>query len=158
MTPSHRSPSARARPSTRSRPASDSSTERLTLLRLWVSDALRKTLTSWKRSRWASAASSPRSLGMSTETLTCGGTSMRRSTSAPSASWGTTSARTKLVTSRRRRPVRASASIRRTLSSVAIISGSFWKPSRGPTSRMWTRCGNPAGGPAPALTTSTGRR
>ena len=49
-----------------------------------------------------------------------------------------TSARTKLVTSRRRTPVRASISTSRTLSGVRMISGSFWKPSRGPTSRTFT--------------------
>ena len=58
------------------------------------------------------------------------------STSAPSASCGITSARTKLVTSSRRSPVRASSSISRTLASVGMTSGSFWNPSRGPTSRM----------------------
>ncbi len=36
--------------------------------------------------------------------------------------------------------MRASISISRTLSAVAITSGSFWKPSRGPTSRMRTCC------------------
>jgi hypothetical protein len=38
-----------------SRPASDSSTERLTFLRLWVSLADKKQLTSEKRSRCSSA-------------------------------------------------------------------------------------------------------
>ena len=42
----------------------------------------------------------------------------------------------------RRSPVRMSASIRRTLSSVGMTSGSFWKPSRGPTSRMRTSVGS----------------
>ena len=37
--------------------------------------------------------------------------------------------------------MRASRSISRTFSSVGTISGSFWKPSRGPTSRMRTRSG-----------------
>ena len=96
-------------------------------------------MTSWKRSRWASAFSSPRSFGISTESETSSGTSIRSSTSAPSASCGITSARTKLVTSSRLRPVRASSSISRTFSSVGTISGSFWNPSRGPTSRMATR-------------------
>ena len=65
------------------------------------------------------------------------------STSRASASCGITSARTKLVTSSRRRPVRASMSTSRTLSAVAITSGSFWKPSRGPTSRTWTKSARP---------------
>src|SRR3712207_2546460 len=42
ITPSQRRPASRARGSTRSRPLSDSSIERLTFLRLCVSDALRK--------------------------------------------------------------------------------------------------------------------
>jgi hypothetical protein len=78
---------------------------------------------------------------MSTETSTSSGTSMACSTSGASASWGMTSARTKLVASRRRSPVRASASIRRTFTSVGMTSGSFWNPSRGPTSRMRTASG-----------------
>src|SRR3954468_11628341 len=141
MTPSQRRPSSRARPSTRARPASDSSTERLTFLRLWVSEALRKTLISWKRSRRRNAFSSPFSLGIRTEIATPSGGSMRSSTSSPSASCGITSARTKLVASSRMTPVRASRSMSRTFSSVGTTSGSFWKPSRGPTSRMRTRSG-----------------
>jgi hypothetical protein len=120
---------------------SDSSIERLTFLRLWVSVALRKTLISWKRSRRRSAFSSPFSFGISTEIATSSGGSMRSSTSSASASCGMTSARTKLVASRRRTPVRASRSISRTFSSVGTTSGSFWKPSRGPTSRMRTEAG-----------------
>ena len=132
-------PRARARPSTRSSPLSDSSIERLTFLRLCVSDADRKTLISWKRSRCRSAFSSPRSFGISTESADVVGRIDRgRAPRAASASCGITSARTKLVTSSRRSPVRASTSISRTLSAVAITSGSFWKPSRGPTSRMLT--------------------
>src|SRR3954447_4524840 len=142
MTPSQRRPASRARGSTRSRPLSDSSTERLTFLRLWVSLALRNTLISSMRSRSSSAFSRPRSLGISTETLTSSGMSARSRTSRPSASCGITSARTKLVTSRRCSPVCASSSTRRTLSSVSMTSGSFWKQSRGPTSRMRTRSGS----------------
>ena len=73
----------------------------------------------------AGALSRPRSLGISTLTETPSGMSIRSSTSAASASCGITSGRTKLVTSRRRSPVRASASISSTLRSVGIISGSF---------------------------------
>ena len=135
MTASQRRPASRARASTRSSPVSDSSTERLTLASLWLSVADRKTLTSWKRSRSSSALSSPRSFGISTDSATSSGTSIASSTSRASASCGITSARTKLVTSSRFSPVRASISISRTLSAVAMTSGSFWKPSRGPTSR-----------------------
>src|SRR4051812_2200877 len=138
ITPSQRSPASSARAITRSSPASDSSTERFTFLRLCVSLAERKRLTSWKRSRSSRALSSPRSLGMSTDRATSSGGSIAPSTSRASASCGITSGRTKLVTSRRRTPVRASMSISRTLSAVGITSGSFWKPSRGPTSRTFT--------------------
>ena len=138
ITPSQRSPSSRARSITASRPASDSSIERLTFLRLWVSDAERKRLTSSKRSRWASARSSPRSFGIRTEYATPSTRATRDSTSSASASCGITSARTNEVTSSRRRPLRASMSMRRSFSSVGITSGSFWNPSRGPTSRTST--------------------
>ncbi len=50
---------------------------------------------------------------------------IRSSTSSASASCGITSGRTKLVTSSRRNPVRASASISSTLRAVGIVSGSF---------------------------------
>src|SRR3954452_20847593 len=141
MTASQRSPSSRAWPRTRSGPVSDSRVERLTFLRLLVFVAEGKTLISWQRPWLTSALRGPRSLGMSTETETSSGRSMRASTSSASASWGMTSSRTKLVASMRRRPVRMSASMSATLSSVATTSGSFWKPSRGPTSRMRTLCG-----------------
>src|SRR3954453_16979362 len=67
---------------------------------------------------------------------------MRPSTSAASASCGITSGRTNEVTSSRGSLVAASMSISRTLSPVAMTSGSFWKPSRGPTSRIRTRSGS----------------
>ena len=105
MTASQRRPSARARAKVRCRPASDSATERPTFLRLWVSEAERNPLISWKRTRCASARSRPRSLGMSTLTDTVSGSRIASSTSSASASWGMTSGRTKLVTSSRRRPV-----------------------------------------------------
>src|ERR1700758_4497554 len=141
MTPSRRAPAAPASASTASTTASDSATGRLTLWRLWDSEAERKTLTSSIRARWASPASSPRWFGIRTETETSSGIRARSSTSPASASCGITSARTKLVTSSRRSPVAASISISRTLSSVAITSGSFWNPSRGPTSRIFTAVG-----------------
>src|SRR6201999_3675250 len=153
MTPSQRSPAAPASASTASTPASDSATGRLTLWRLWDSEAGRERVTSSIRSRWASAASSPRMLGTRTETETSSGIRARSSTSPASASCGITSARTKLAPSTRRSPVAASISTSRTLSSVAITSGSFWKPSRGPTSRSFTAFGMPA----PALTSSPER-
>ncbi len=112
--------------------ANDSSTERLTLWRLWLSEADRKTLISSnaarardRLSRTSRARSKPRSLGISTPIATSSGTSICASTSGASASCGITSERTKLVTSRRRKPVRTSMSINSTLRSVEMISGSF---------------------------------
>jgi hypothetical protein len=113
----------------------------LTLRWLWVSLAERNTPISSKRSRCCSARSRPRSFGTSTLRATPSGTSMASSTSAASASCGMTSARTKLVTSMRVTPVRERRSMSATLSAVATVSGSFWKPSRGPTSRMSTEEG-----------------
>ena len=59
MTPSQRSPSARARANISRRPSSDSATERPTFVWLWVSEADRKPLTSWKRSRMGERALEP---------------------------------------------------------------------------------------------------
>jgi hypothetical protein len=56
-----------------------------------------------------------------------------------------TSGRTNEVTSIRFRPASARSAINRSLSSVGITSGSFWNPSRGPTSRMRTLSGNAVG-------------
>ena len=127
--------------SVRSSPPSDSSIERLTLRRLWVSEAERKTLAPSKRSRIPSARSSPRSFGISTEKATPSRRCTSASTCSASESCGITSGRTKEVTSIRSRPLAESMSISRTLSAVAIVSGSFWKPSRGPTSRIRTVLG-----------------
>ena len=106
ITPSQRSPSAarRARPSARG-PSSDSAIERLTFLRLWVSDAERKTFTSSKRSRWASARSSP--LLVRDQHRVARRRRAARSPPAPpsaSESCGITSGRTNEVTSSRRSP------------------------------------------------------
>ena len=96
---------------------SDSSTERLTLWRLCVSDADRKTLISWKRSRSAQRVAPARARwGSARDSATSSGTSMRASTSAASASCGITSARTKLVDLEPLQPgARRAASISRDL-------------------------------------------
>ena len=138
ITPSQRSPASRAFATTRSSPDSDSSIDRFTFLRLCVSLAERNRLTSSNSKSPASARSSPRSFGISTEYATSGLRLIERSTSSASDSCGITSARTNEVTSSRRSPVCDRQSISATLSAVAITSGSFWKPSRGPTSRMRT--------------------
>src|SRR4051794_16072428 len=142
ITPSHRRPASRAAPIVPSRSASDSAIERLTFLRLCVSEAERKKFASWKRSRNFSALSRPLRLGIRTEYATPSRGSNLVSTSAPSASCGMTSARTKEVSSIRFNPASPSMPMRRTFSSVGITSGSLWKPSRGPTSRMRTFFGS----------------
>ncbi len=141
MTAAHFSPSARIRPTMTSLSAIVSSTVRLTFFLLCVSDADTKTATSWKRWRTFSALSSPLLFGTRTMSDTSSGTSMLSSTCTPSASCGITSGRTKLATSIRLKPARPRALMSRTLLSVAMRSGSFWKPSRGPTSRMCTWSG-----------------
>ncbi len=83
-------------------------------------------------------------MGISTEYETPSRGSSAARTSAPSASCGITSGRTNEVTSIRFSPESASIPISRSLSSVAITSGSFWNPSRGPTSRMLTPFGSDA--------------
>ena len=123
MTASQCSPASRTAGIISSSSAMVWSIARLTLRLLCVSEADTKSPTSWNRSRTRSAFSRPRRLGTSTLRLTSSGTWIRSRTSWASASCGITSARTKLVTSSRSRPVAASASTRRTLSSVAIRSG-----------------------------------
>ena len=116
ITPSQRRP-PRARAQHPLEPGSDSSIERLTFLRLWVSEAERNTLTSSKRSRCSQRVARARARwGPAPRRRRRRARRSRRSTSAASASCGITSARTKLVTSSRRRPVRASLSISRILS------------------------------------------
>ncbi len=112
--------------------------------RLCVSEAETKTLISSKRSRRRSARSSPRSFGIRTEKATPSRRFTAASTSSASESCGITSGRTNEVTSIRRSPLAESRSISRTFSAVGIVSGSFWNPSRGPTSRIRTFFGSAA--------------
>ena len=125
MIASTRSPASRARPMTPASSASDWSIVRLTLRQLCSALADMNTPTSSKCSRSSSAPSRPTALGISTLRATPAGTSIAVSTSRASASCGMTSGRTKLVTSMRFRPVRASWSMSATLSAVGIRSGSF---------------------------------
>ena len=66
----------------------------------------------------------------------------RRAPRSASASCGITSGRTNEVSSIRCSPAAPSIPISRTFSAVGITSGSFWKPSRGPTSRIRALLGN----------------
>src|SRR5918994_5171325 len=135
-------PASRAAPIVPSRSASDSAIERLMFLRLWVSEAERKKFASWKRSRCSTARSRPLRLGINTEKATPSRGSTPASTSDASESWGITSGRTNEVSSIRGSPESASIPISRSLWSVGITSGSFWNPSRGPTSRILTSLGS----------------
>ena len=108
----------------------------------------RKTLTSSKRSRMLRARGrGPRSFGISTEKATpVGDVDRVEHLARRRRAAGSRRARTKLVTSIRRSPVRGEQRrSARTLSAVAITSGSFWKPSRGPTSRIRTAAGRTCG-------------
>ena len=122
----------RARPGERPpQPVDRIHTARLTFFRLWLSEADKKPLISWKRSRSTSARSSPRWFGISTLTDTDLGSETAPSTCSASASWGITSGRTKLVTSIRRRPVaprgRSAAPFRRS-GSPRARSGTVPRP------------------------------
>ena len=66
---------------------------------------------------------------------------MRASTWAVSAIWGTHLGDTKLPASTTGNPAAARRSISSTLTSVGTVSGSFWRPSRGPTSTSLTDFG-----------------
>ena len=144
MTASHGSPSSPAAAITASRPASDSATERPTLRLLWLSDADRNTLTS--SNRRPSAHRFLAHLERMLQAALVGyqdraddarrERELREDLARRRRAAESTSARTKLVSSMRSIPVRARASISSTLASVGMTSGSFWKPSRGPTSRI----------------------
>ena len=144
---------ARERARSRARgPASDSSIERLTFLRLCVSLADRNRLTSSNsRSPASSRQRKPALEALLVRDQDRVGDvrvaldraqhlALRRRAA------GSRRAARSEVTSSRRRPVRDRQSISRTLSAVSMTSGSFWKPSRGPTSRMRTALRN-----APAI-------
>ena len=97
------------------------------------------------RSRSASARSRPRSLGISTETLTS-----RGDLDLAQHLLGVGQLRDHLGAHERRSPRSAGGRCGRARRSarpsraVGIVSGSFWKPSRGPTSRMLTLAGRRA--------------
>ena len=132
-------PAAWTSPMRRPMSASDSSVDRLTLWRLWVSEAETTTSSSRKpaaRARWA-----PRELGTRAEYRTSGAFRAAAHTSSASAICGIALGCTKLTASMRRTPVAESASSRRTLASVGTGS-SFCRPSRGPTSRIETAEGS----------------
>ena len=107
---------------------------------LCVSDADMNTATSFIPE--AIAASSPWRLGTRAEYTSPGLRTIRRDTSAPSASWGIHFGLTKLVISMARSPVSDSASMSFTLSSVGTMRDSFCSPSRGPTSYIVTSGGS----------------
>jgi hypothetical protein len=116
---------------------------RLAFARLCASvvDSIRSQPSAWYwRARWA-----PRRFGTRTLYRTPGVRVIDPMTASASVSWGTASGRTKDVTWMRPTPVRPRASMTATLSGVAIVCFSSWKPSRGPTSLMTTRGGRAKG-------------
>ena len=80
------------------------------------------------------ARSNPRSFGTNAEYTTPGVRVIFRNTSSESASCGIARGDTKDPTSISPTPVPDSAFTNNTLSSVEMMAGSFWSPSRGPTS------------------------
>ena len=82
----------------------------------------------------ARARSNPRRLGTRTGKRRPGAAGSRGRSSSASANCGIARGETKLVASISARPASASSEMKRTLSSVATGTASFWRPSRGPTS------------------------
>src|SRR5437763_5417340 len=134
--PAGRAPSMTVRAS-----SSDCSIERLMLARLKLSVAA--TNNAMSSTPAARARSRPRGLGTSATYRTPGRLRMARKTSSASAMRGTALGCTNEVTSIHAKPASESRSTKRTLASVGMAAGSFWSPSRGPTSTMRTRRGRP---------------
>ncbi len=86
----------------------------------------------------ATAASNPFRFGTSAWRVVPAAGRSRAMTSAVSAICGTQRGDTKLPTSIVRAPAASKPSIRATLVSGGMTPGSFWSPSRGPTSTMRT--------------------
>lgn len=85
------------------------------------------------------ARSRPLGLGTRAERVASGGLCRSRARrSSASASWGTHFGWTKLVASMRTRPAAARSRTKASLASVGMGVGSFWRPSRGPTSTICT--------------------
>ena len=125
-------PSATTRRPMTSLSAMVSSTVRLMLALLWVWDALTKMVMASKRPPHLQGVVEPLAVGDQDHQLHVVGHVDPVQHLTPSESWGTTSGRTKLATSMRFKPASPRALISSILSRVAMVSGSFWKPSRGP--------------------------
>ena len=119
--------------------SSDSPVDRLTFLRLCVSEADTTASSSVKPA--SSARSAPRRLGTSAEYRTEGARAARFHTSSASAICGIADGRTNDTASIRCTPVADKASSSATFASVGTGS-SFCSPSRGPTSRTEIRSGS----------------
>ena len=118
-----------------------SSTVRLRLARLWLSEAEMMGVISSIRA--AAARSAPRALGASARNTVPRERSTRASTSSASRIWGIARGPMKETISIVGKPQPASASMRRTLSAVAMNWASIWKPSRAPTSMTLIAAGEP---------------
>ncbi len=116
------------------KPANDSSVERRTFARLWLSDT--ESTSTISSTRAAAARSAPRGLATSATYPTAGWRRMPAITASASASAGTALGDTKDVTSILCSPVSDRRSTSAIFSSVGMKRGSIWKPSRVTTS--WT--------------------
>jgi hypothetical protein len=143
MPPDSSMPALSAIRATSLKPSSDSAIERLTFLRLWLSDAEQNTaMTSTPAS---AARSAPLALGTSTVRRAPVERSAPATTSAASASCGTARGETKEVTSISRTPAAMRPLTTAIFSSVGMKVFSIWKPSRGPTSRTVMKRPSPLG-------------
>ena len=124
-------------------------------LRLKVSDAAAKIPTSPTPA--ACARSSPVRLGTSAAYRVPGAREMPANTSAASAICGTHFGLTNADTSIAGRRAAVNRSTNSILFAVLIVAGSFWSPSRGPTSTIVTREGSVTG-PVYALEAGSGKR
>ena len=116
------------------KPANDSSVERRTFARLWLSDTeITITISSTFA---ASARSAPRGLATRATYFTFGLRLIPAITASASASAGTALGETNDVTSILWRPLSDSASTTAIFCSVGMNRGSIWNPSRVTTS--WT--------------------
>ncbi len=119
--------------------ATASSSDAFPFARLNASVAPKVTFT--RSSPVARNRSQPRSFSTSPETSTPSRGWIAAATSSAPAICGTRSSRTKLTASIRGSPAAASRFTSSARTAGASVSGSFWRPSRGPTSHRVIRTG-----------------
>src|SRR5918995_6133251 len=104
----------------------------------WLKDSVAAKVTVTRSSPVAASRSQPRSLSTSPESSASTSPTAATTSSAP-AICGTRSGLTKLTASIRGSPAAASRRTSSARVSCASVPGSFWSPSRGPTSQRVTR-------------------